>query len=168
LRYVGFATPLNPSDPGTGLTPFGQTTSRVLTFGAGLSESKYFYWGSSGFAGFDTDVYRMGPMLCTDTPIIPSVSGPDSGVIDTDIEIDWADILEPDATDYIQLLPVADIFSFPTEDHITVERVPTDGTANGALTFHIPVTFTAGSYRIWLGAAGSNIMLAKGNLITII
>jgi hypothetical protein len=171
-RWVGVATPKSPFT-GTGLTPFGYDTSRVLTFGSGLAEQRYFYWGNMGVAGFDTDVWRMGPMLCTVPPLHPTVSGPGTGTIGGSVTMTWAGILEPKNTitpsqgDYVVLIPVANVFSYAASDGITVQRQYTAGLAGGTMSFAIPGTMTAGDYRIWLGGRNTNILLAKGNVIAL-
>jgi hypothetical protein len=128
---------------GAGFSPFG--------FGTGIWNNGKIYYGSNGFSGFNTDVFKIA-IACpaeTSPPTAPIIAGitraDDTVAAGSPIVVDWTDILLPDATDAIELraAPTAGDLGFVGA---ALASMSTGALANGSVSFTIPALTTPGDY----------------------
>ena len=155
LIFVGYTA-------GQGISPFGFATG---TFVGGA-----MYYGSNGFGGFSTDIFKITvdcPEGSPATPIIASANRGSASVADGGtINASWADVLEPDASDTIQLhgAPVGGDLGFTAASLINSQ--PTDGLGTSSITYTIPGGTAAGTY-VFMYAALGGIYVATSPTFTV-
>jgi hypothetical protein len=155
LVFVGYTD-------GQGISPF--------SFATGFFVGGAMYYGANGFAGFTTDIFKITldcPEGSPATPIIASANRGSASVADGGtINASWADVLEPDASDTIQLhsAPVGGDLGFTAASLINSQ--PTDGLGTSSITYTIPGGTAAGTY-VFMYAALGGIYVATSPTFTV-
>jgi hypothetical protein len=138
------------STVGQGITPFG--------FATGMFVGGAFYYGSNGFGGFSTDIFKI-TVACPDgVASVASIDREDDTVAAGDpINVSWADVLLPDASDEIQLRPepapgALGFSGAPTDSQVT------DGLGTSSMAYTIPALTTPGNYVFMFVARGEALV----------
>ena len=150
LVYVGKTV-------GQGFTPFA--------FGTGIFNNGTVYFGSNGFAGFNTDIRKIIIECPPVAPVVASISVAESTVAaGGDVHFDFGPILLPDVTDRVALMASStDIFS-GTQFAIQT----TGGVASGTgVSFTIPGGTTPGTYKLVLTTELGALLIANSNTFTV-
>lgn len=135
---------------GQGFTPFGN--------GAGLFVGGAFYYGYNGIGGFSPDIFKI-TIACPDgVASVASIDREDDTVAAGDpINVSWADVLEPDASDEIQLRVE------PTPGDLGFSGAPedsqvTDGLGTSTMAYTIPALTTPGNYVFMFVSHGETLV----------
>jgi hypothetical protein len=124
------------------------------------------YWGGSGSAGSIPDIFRIIVECPDGSPTIASVDrGSDSVAAGGTINASWADVLEPDALDEIQLRPAPTGGDLGFVGAALASQV-TDGTGTGSLVFTIPGGTPPGDY-VFMYAAIAGVYVATSPTFTV-
>ena len=150
LVYVGKTT-------GQGFTPFA--------FGTGIFNNGTIYFGSNGFAGFNTDIRKIIIACPPTTPVVASITVSESTVAaGGTVHFDFGPILLPDATDRVALMAASSSVFVGTQFAIQ----STGGVASGtSVAFTIPGGTTPGSYKLVLCTQLGSILIANSNTFTV-
>jgi hypothetical protein len=141
----------------TGISAFAPRNA-IFTNGA-------FYYGATGFSGFTTDIFKID-VACPTTPQIASLTrGASSVAAGATIDVSWAAVLQPDASDKIQLRPK------PAAGHIgfvgaALASQNCDGLSGSSLSFTIPGGTTPGDY-VFMYAALNKIYVMQTASFTV-
>jgi hypothetical protein len=152
LVYVGYTG-------AQGFSPFGGAT--------GLFVNGSFYYGSNGFSGFSTDIFKI-TISCPETPLIPSLNRDAASVAaGNTITVSWADILVPSVNDTILLYPepAAGKLGFDIGGQLASQV--TDGSGTGSLVFTIPGGTPPGTYVFMYSGPGFDIYIATSPTFTV-
>ncbi len=143
LVYVGSCTPL-------GFTPFGPVTATFI--------NGSLYFGANGFSGFSTDIYRIAINCPEGSPpeaIVASANrGSASVAAGATINASWADVLEPNVGDEIQLRPAPTGGDLGFVGAALASQV-TGGAGTDSIVFTIPALTTPGTYVFMYAYLGS-------------
>lgn len=154
--YVGYT-------PGQGFVPFG--------LGTGIWNNGTFYYGSNGFGGFTTDVFKIVIPCASpvDAPMFPTLvaeGSPATVVAGSDITITWGDILLPHNDDQILIkpAPAAGVFGLAGATIASFTNVAALNAGSTPIT--IPGGTTPGNYVAMYAAVGT-VWAQTSNVFTV-
>lgn|SRR5262245_62138877 len=99
-------------------------------------------------------------------PVVASVTADSTVQRGNDLNISWADFLEPAANDILRLMTkIGDTYSW--NGPATTLNVPTGGLSDGSTVMSIPGGATPGDYYIFLATLSGNVPVARSAVVTI-
>lgn len=151
--YVGYT-------PALGFVPFG--------LGTGLWNNGTIYYGSNGFGGFTTNVFKI-VIPCASpvaAPMIASLAADSTVVAGAAIDVDFTDILLPAASDKIYIKPAPAAGTFGLVGATIASFTNTTAVSIGTASITIPGGTTPGNYVAMYAALGT-IWAATSNVFTV-